>query len=384
MVRLNLKVAPLLIQFSVAIAFHLMVSFLPLYINQELHHTLIEATHWTGIIQLVGTGLLATCAPFTGMLCDRFGTKKIMTLITFGNVIVYAGMAASTNVLHLVVFRGLQGAFGGFSTVMFALVASTVQTQELRKALSYQLAALILGSVISPGIGGFFASIIGYRLTFLTSSLMFAALTPVIFWLKIPSPVNNENRKSRLKISDVKTTMPDFFALVLVNICISFISPTTPWLLKSLGVPQEQLLTSAALVATISGLAFAAATPLMTKKITDRTMPILSIMAAGAIFMTAFVNDAYQFVTLLAAIGVIQAGIPPNLLGGKNSGRGAIIGLLNSARFTGMALGPFIATSILGDGEPPKVLYMFMAMSFVSIMAALLTYLTHTRAKVKS
>jgi len=178
--------------------------------------------------------------------------------------------------------------------------------------------------------------------------------------------------------------MPDFFALILVYICISFINPATPWFLKSLGVPQEQLLTSAALVATISGLAFAAATPFMTKKITDRTMPILSVMAAGAIFMTAFVNNAYQFVTLLAAIGAIQAGIPPSLLGGKNSGRGAIIGLLNSARFTGMALGPFIATSILGDGEPPKVLYMSMAMSSISIMAAVVTYLTHARAKAKS
>ncbi len=382
--KLNLKVAALLIQFSAAIAFQLMGSFLPLYINQELNYTLIEATYWTGIIQLVASGFLATCAPFTGILCERWGTKKIMTSIIFGNIIVYAGMAASTNVLHLLVFRALQGAFGGFSTVMFTLVASTVSAQDLKKALSYQMVAMMLGSVISPGVGGFLASIIGYRLTFMTSSFMFAALTPVVFWLKIPPPINNENKESRLKIADIKAIMPDFFALILVYICISFINPATPWFLASLGVPQEQLLASAALVATISGLAYAAATPFMTRRITDRTMPILPAMAAGAIFMTAFVNNAYQFVALRAAIGVIQAGIPPSLLGGKNSGRGAVIGLLNSARFTGMALGPFIATSILGDGEPPKVLYMFMAISFISIMAAVLTYLTHSRAKVKT
>jgi MFS family permease len=102
------------------------------------------------------------------------------------------------------------------------------------------------------------------------------------------------------------------------------------------------------------------------------------VIAAGAIFLTTFVTDAYQFIALRVIIGSIQAGIPPSLLGGKGT-RGAAMGFLNSARFMGMAIGPFLATSILGNGETPKVLYMFTTMTGMSLLSSLVTYLTHTR-----
>jgi len=91
------------------------------------------------------------------------------------------------------------------------------------------------------------------------------------------------------------------------------------------------------------------------------------------------VNGPYQFIALRIAIGAIQAGIPPNLIGGKSGRKGAAMGFLNSARFMGMAIGPFMATSILGDGEPPRALHMFSAMAALSLLASLFIFLTHTR-----
>ncbi len=377
---MDIKVAALLVQFLVSVAFNLMGSFLPLFISGELNHTLIEATYWTGVSQLVASSLMAFTAPFWGLMCDRVGTKKIMMMVLAGNTMVYGGMAMSTSVLHIVVLRGLQGAFGGLSTVMFALVASIVSFQDLKRALGYQMTAMTLGSLVGPGIGGLLAYTVGYRLTFAASSLLFVSIIPIAFLLSTPPPTDrqSEPKARRFEASDLKSMMLDIVALILVYACISFIGPTTPWFLESLGVPYEQLLTVTALTTILNGLAFVVATPVLTGVVTYRTLPTLSAAAAGAIFLTAFVTNPYQFIALRIIVGSIQAGIPPNLLGGK-SRRGATMGFLNSARFMGMAAGPFTATSILGDGEAPKALYMFTTMTFMSLLASLVIYLTHTR-----
>jgi MFS family permease len=141
----------------------------------------------------------------------------------------------------------------------------------------------------------------------------------------------------------------------------------------------EHLLTYTARATTLNGCAFVVATPMLTRVVTDTTLPLLSTVAAGAIFLTAFVSEPYQFIVLRVTIGAVQAGLPPNLLGGGPGRRGAVMGFLNSARFIGMAIGPFIATSILGNGNPPNALYMFTTMASMSLGAALIIYVTHTR-----
>jgi DHA1 family multidrug resistance protein-like MFS transporter len=377
-IHIDIKVAALLVQFLASIAFNLMGSFLPLFISSELNHTLIDATYWTGIAQLIASSLMAFTAPFWGFMCDRVGTKKIMMVVLVGNTVVYGGMAMSTSVLHIIAFRGLQGAFGGLSTVMFSLVARIEKISDLKKALSYQMVAMTLGGLVGPGIGGLLANIVGYRMTFAASSFLFISIIPMAFVLSMPPPAYRESEPSRFEGLDLKAMFPDVVALILVYACISFIGPTIPWFMESLGVPYEQLLTFTALVTILNGLAFAIATPLLTRVVTYRTLPILSVATAGAIFLTTFVTDAYQFIALRVIIGSIQAGIPPSLLGGKGT-RGAAMGFLNSARFMGMAIGPFLATSILGNGETLSVLYMFTAMTGMSLLSSLVIYLTHTR-----
>ena len=134
--------------------------------------------------------------------------------------------------------------------------------------------------------------------------------------------------------------MPDAVALILVYARISFITPTLPWFLESLGIPYEQLLTFTALATILNGLAYVVATPVLTKVVTHRTLPIMSAAASGAILTTAFVADPYQFLALRVVVGSIQAGIPPSLLGGKSGRKGMSMGLLNSARFMVMAVAP--------------------------------------------
>jgi predicted MFS family arabinose efflux permease len=263
---------------------------------------------------------------------------------------------------------------------MFALVASIVSGAEFKRALSYQMAAMTMGSIFGPGLGSYLAHLVGYRLTFATSAFIFLCLVPVAFMFKTPPPAGSSS--SRFRFEDFKAILPDAVSLALVYIGISFINPVIPWFLRLLGTPYEQLLTFTAVAATLNGAAFALATPVLTRVVTDRTLPGLPALAAGIILMTAFAQDPYQFVALRIAVVAIQAGVPPNLLGGRSGRAGTAIGFLNSARFIGMAIGPFIATSILGDGTPPRPLYMFATIAGLSLLASVLIYLTHTRGEL--
>ncbi len=375
--------AALVVQFLVSVAFNLMGSFMPLFISNELNQTLIEATGWTGTSSFIASTIMAITAPFWGMMCDRIGTKKVLLFVLAGNIVVYTGMTFSTDVIQIVFFRALQGGFGGISTVMFAIVASTVKSQDLKQALSYQMAAMTMGGLVSPGIGGALAAVIGYRMTMLTSAVLFVLIFPLVLKITLPPPAPKESETHSFNLKDFKSLIPDIAALILVYMCISFLFPTISWFLSSLGVPSDQLLLWTTAATVLNGIAFAVATPVMTKAMTNRLMPWLSVAASVAILATAFVFNPLQFIALRIIIGALQAGIPANLLGGKSGRKGTGMGFLNSARFLGMAIGPIMATTILGDGVAPRPLYMFATMAGISFITAGLSYLTHRKSEEK-
>jgi len=377
--RLDTVTAALVIQFLVSVSFSLMGSFMPLFISSELNQTLIEATGWTGTSSFIASTIMAITAPFWGMMCDRIGTKKVLLFVLAGNVIVYTGMTFAGDVIQIVFFRALQGGFGGISTVMFAIVASTVSPQELRHALSYQMAAMTIGGLVSPGIGGALAAVIGYRMTMLISAVLFVLILPLVLKITLPPPSPKESETRAFSLSDFRSLLPDITALILVYMCISFLFPTVSWFLSSLGVPDDQLLLWTTAATVLNGIAFAVATPVMTKMMTNKIMPWLSVGASAAIMMTAFVFNPLQFIALRIVIGGLQAGIPPNLLGGKSGRKGTGMGFLNSARFLGMAIGPIMATTILGDGKGQGAFNMFAVMASVSLVTAIFIYLTHRK-----
>ena len=319
---LNIITAALVVQFLVSIAFNLMGSFMPLFISSDLNETLIEATYWTGVASFVSSSIMAFTAPFWGWMCDRVGTKKVLMTVIAGNTIVYGGMAAATGVLQIVFYRALQGAFGGISTVMFAVVVEVASPSDIKRVLSFQMAAMTMGGLVAPGIGGALASVIGYRLTLAISALLFILIIPLVSILSLPPPAGKAEL-TRFGLSDLRAILPDAFALILVYICISFITPIIPWYIESLGVPYSQLLLYTTATTVLNGLAYAAATPVLTRMVDDRTLPLLSLLAAVVIELTAFVSNPLYFIAIRIIIGAIQAGIPPNLLGGTTPRRPA-------------------------------------------------------------
>ncbi len=370
----TLKLA-LVAQFTVSVAFGLMQSFMPLFINKDLGESLISSTYWSSVSNFAWFGGMAVTAPIWGWICDKVGTKRVLIIVLAGNILTYAGMAFSINVIQLVAFRLIQSLFGGLSTILFVVVGIVAPKNRLREELGYQIAGSTIGNLVSPGIGGAIASVLGYRTTILMQGVIFVALYPLILKMKTAKPDATETLE-KFNLADLKSILPVAGALICAYACIGFINPTIPWFLSSLGVDSGSLLLWTTITTILNGIAYAIATPILTKRASGRTLTVFQILAAIVIEATAFAFNPIIFIVFRVGIGVIQAGLPANLLGGKSATKGQGMGLLNSARYIGTAIGPVIASTILGDGAPPKPLYMYSAIAGISLLSAVITYTT--------
>ncbi len=366
----------LLAQFSVSVAFGLMQSFMPLFINSELHESLISSTYWSSVSNFAWFGGMAVTAPIWGWVCDRVGTKRVLLIVLAGNILTYVGMAFSADVVQLVAFRVVQSLFGGLSTILFVVVGMVSPPERLRGQLGYQIAASTIGNLVSPGVGGAVAAALGYRMTILMQGAIFVAVYPLILRMETARPAA-AGRGEGFGVADLRAILPVAAALICAYACIGFINPTIPWFLSSLGVDSGSLLLWTTLTTMLNGAAYAVATPILTRRATGRTLVVFQVLAAVVIEATAFVSNPVVFVLFRVSIGVIQAGLPANLLGGRSATKGQGMGLLNSARYIGTAVGPVIASTILGDGTPPQPLYMFSAIAGLSLLSAVITYATH-------
>lgn len=362
--------ASIIAQFLCSLAFGLMGSFMPLFINKDLSETLVNATYWTGLSNLAWYGGMAFTAPVWGWICDKVGTKKVLIIVLIGNIATYAAMAFSQNVTQLVALRVVQSLFGGLSTILFVVVGIVASPNNLRKYLGYQIAASTISSIIAPGLGGALAAVIGYRWTVFMQAVVFASIFPLILLMKTAKPEGK--KKEVFTLTDLKSILPTAGALFCAYAGINFITPVVPYFLSSLGIASASLLTWTTIATIANGLAYAAAAPILTRLSSGRKITLFQLLAAVVIEATAFAFSPIVFIVMRVLGSVVQAGLPQNLLGGKSGTTGQGMGLLNSARYIGMAVGMYIAPLILESGAPP--IYMYSVLSAFALVSAGITY----------
>src|SRR6202011_6204930 len=104
--------------------------------------------------------------PVAGKLGDLFGRKPFLLTGMVGFVAASALCGASQNMAELVVFRSLQGIFGGvlFATV-FAVIGDLFPQQQARVGGLFG-AVFGLSSVLGPTAGGYITDNLGWRWVF--------------------------------------------------------------------------------------------------------------------------------------------------------------------------------------------------------------------------
>jgi EmrB/QacA subfamily drug resistance transporter len=108
-----------------------------------------------------------TMTPIAGKLGDLFGRKPFLLVGMIGFVVASAFCGLATSMTQLIVFRGIQGIFGGvlFATV-FTVIGDLFPPEQRGRAQGLFGAVFGLSSVVGPTAGGFITDHWSWRWVF--------------------------------------------------------------------------------------------------------------------------------------------------------------------------------------------------------------------------
>ncbi len=167
--------------FSIA-GFSLCLPFAPFYIQQLGVSDPDAVKFWASLSQAATAVSLAIMAPIWGALADRYGRKLMMLRANFCAVVILGAMGFAPNVQVFTLLRFAQGAFTGTMNAAMTFVATSAPKERHGMALGTLSAAVFSGVMLGPTIGGILADSIGYRPTFLTSSVLLLVSALVVMF----------------------------------------------------------------------------------------------------------------------------------------------------------------------------------------------------------
>src|SRR6202158_2367986 len=131
-------------------------------IVSQLHG--LELYAWVTTAYLITSTALV---PVAGKLGDMFGRKPFLVAGMLGFIAASALCGISQNMVELVLFRALQGVFGGvlFAST-FAVLADVFPPAQMARMSGVFGAVFGLSSVIGPTLGGFLTDGPGWRWAF--------------------------------------------------------------------------------------------------------------------------------------------------------------------------------------------------------------------------
>ena len=131
---------------------------------------IVTQLHGLNFYAWVTTAYLITSTalvPVAGKLGDMFGRKPFLLVGMIGFIAASALCGTSQNMVELVLFRGLQGVFGGvlFAST-FAVLADVFPPAQRARMTGLFGAVFGLSSVVGPTLGGFLTDGPGWRWVF--------------------------------------------------------------------------------------------------------------------------------------------------------------------------------------------------------------------------
>lgn len=164
-------------------------------------------------------------SPLAGEWADKYG-RKLMIVLGLGLFTVSQFMFAVANVMWMLYASRFLGGIGAAMMIpaMMAYVADSTTEETRGKGLGLLGAAMSLGFVIGPGIGGFLADL-GLRAPFYISALVAAVATVLSFFMlketlsaerRQAAKASQQKRESILKQLVASVKAPYFNYLILV------------------------------------------------------------------------------------------------------------------------------------------------------------------------
>lgn len=352
------------VQAAMSIAFQISAPFLPLFIIQLGVHPIASVELWAGAISSVNFLTSALLSPVWGSMADRVGRKAMVLRSTFAVSLFTALMGLVQNALELFGVRALMGAFSGFSAAATALVATKVPQGRLGFSLGWMATGQLVGALIGPMLGGLVADRThDYRVIFFGTSLcaLAASIGCTLFVHEGFARRGEPDRPRMTLVEEIGELLrhpqlaPMFVVVLLAQVAALGVQPVVPLYVRSMVGNAPWLATAAGASFAVTGLADLIASPLLGKR-SDRIgyRRVLLISLAGIAAFTlpqAFVHDVWGFLALRFGVGIFLGGVLPTanawigtLFPGEQRGR--VYGVVSSATFFGMFVGPLLGGAV--------------------------------------
>jgi len=183
-----------IVMFLDALGFGLIIPIMPALIGELSIISNSEAATIAGYLLFTFAGMQFIFAPLLGGLSDRFGRRPILLLALFGFAIDYFVMAAAPTLLWLFIARMISGLCGATFAAANAAIVDISSKEDRAKVFGLTGAAVGLGFVFGPFIGGALGEI-GTRLPFIAAGILTigALIYGLIFF---PETLQPENRRA--------------------------------------------------------------------------------------------------------------------------------------------------------------------------------------------
>lgn len=380
-------------QTLVLTAFSFRDAFFPFYMEELGGFTNDQAALWSGISMSGGALVMVVTAPIWGTVADRRGRKPMVLRSMWAAMITAFLMAFAMSPWQMVALRMIEGAFTGTVVACAALVASTAPKDRMGYALGMIQTAVFVGASIGPFLGGVLADLIGYRATFITSSVLFAVggLIVLAFVREnfVPVARGPERGFAAIKSARAWLLTPTLIAMTSILVLMRFTQmggrPILPLYIEELGSYTD------ARAASLAGLAFgfmgltSAVSSMYLGRRGDRVghQKILVACLIGVVIFyipLAAVVSAWQIIVLQGLFGFAIGGLLPstNAIIASSTPperRGAVFGFTASAGSLGAFAGPLIGAGLaasFGFRYAFAVLSLILIVTVASILWLLL------------
>ncbi|MFJ7735838.1 MFS transporter [Lysinibacillus sp. NPDC097287] len=295
-------------------------------------------------------------SPIAGNLSDQYGRKN---LIVFGLVVTGLSQIAfglSTEVWMLFVARFLGGLGSAFiAPPIMAFVADVTTYEERGKGMGMLGAAMSLGFMIGPGIGGFLSTVSLHFPFYMAgaAAILAAILSLVLLPNTKPSSSQKAQKQDNLAKQMIRSVKMPYFVMLIIMLVFSFGIANFQATL-SLFVTQKfnYTPTDIAIILTVGGAVGVVVqmfiiTPLF-KRFGEMKVVLVNLLVASiSIFLILFVSGFALILVVATIFSTATTLIRPavNTLISKLAGseQGFAAGLNNAYMSLGNMIGPALA-----------------------------------------
>jgi MFS transporter, DHA1 family, multidrug resistance protein len=220
--KISKNIALFILMFNMFItfnAFGLIVPVMPTYLK-----TFGVAGQVLGFLMAIFALAMFLFSPIAGNLSDRYGRKNLIIFGLIVNGLSQIMMGLSSEIWMLYVSRFITGVGSAFIVPPVMAYAADLTTKEERgKAMGLLGAAISLGFMIGPGIGGLLSNVsLHFPFYFAGSAAILAGILSFVVLPSIKPVINDQSKQENLIQQMVRSFKTSYFVLLVVVFVFSF------------------------------------------------------------------------------------------------------------------------------------------------------------------